>query len=261
MSLDDVRITTRILPDYVGSALFSTMHEAGHAMYEMGIDHKYFRTPLGRGQSLALHESQSRTWENLVGRSLAFWEHFYPRLQQYFPQQLGGVGLEAFYKGINRVEPSYIRVEADEATYNLHIMLRMELEIALMEDRLQVIDLPEAWNARMQDYLGILPPTDTLGVLQDTHWANGYFGYFATYALGNLISVQLWESAQKALPDLEGQIRAGRFAPLLAWLRENLHQYGSKFSAREMVERITGAPIDAAPYLRYLQNKYGEIYR
>jgi carboxypeptidase Taq len=259
MSLDDVRITTRILPEYLGSALFSTMHEAGHALYEMGIDHKYFRTPLGRGQSLALHESQSRTWENLVGRSMPFWEHFYPRLKQYYPQ-LGSIPLETFYKGINQVEPSYIRVEADEATYNLHVMLRMELEIALMEGRLEVADLPEAWNARMQEYLGIVSPTDSLGVLQDVHWSNGYFGYFATYAMGNLISAQWWECLHTAIPDLDDQIRQGEFSGLLSWLRENVHRHGSKYGPQELVERVTGSKIDPAPYIRYLQVKYSEIY-
>jgi carboxypeptidase Taq len=260
MALDDVRITTRILPDYVGSALFSTMHEAGHALYEMGIDPKYARTPLGRGQSLILHESQSRTWENLVGRSLPFWEHFYPRLQSVFQQQLGNVDLRTFYKGINQVEPSFIRVEADEATYNLHIMLRLELEIALMEGQVQVADLPAAWNDRMQAYLGVTPPTDTLGVLQDTHWANGYIGYFATYALGNLVSAQLWEAAQRDIPGLAGHIRRGEFAPLLDWQRQHIHQYGFKFTPQEVVQRATGSKIDPAPYVRYLNQKYGEIY-
>lgn len=258
--LGDVRITTRILPDYIGSALFSTMHESGHAMYEQGIDPAFSRTTLAETYSLALHESQSRMWENLVGRSRPFWQHFYPRLQEYFPNQLGNLPLEKFYKAINKVEPSFIRVESDEATYNLHIMLRLELEIALMSGELEVKDLPEAWNSRMQDYLGIVPPTDTLGVLQDVHWSHGYFGYFSTYALGNLISLQLWECINTDIPDLDDQIRQGKFDALLAWTREKLHCHGSKFEAQEMVQRITGSKIDPAPYMRYLTAKYADIY-
>jgi carboxypeptidase Taq len=258
--INDVRITTRFMPDYFSSAFFSTAHETGHALYEMGIDPALARTPLAEGASLAMHESQSRMWENLVGRSRPFWEHFYPRLQQYFPTQLGNVSLEAFYKGINKVQPSLIRVEADEATYNLHIMLRLELEIALMEGSLEVKHLPEAWNSRMQEYLGLTPPNDAMGVLQDVHWSNGYIGYFSTYALGNLISVQLWERINADIPDLTQQIRRGDFSHLLHWLREHVHRHGRKFEAQELVQRITGSKIDPAPYMRYLRSKYGEIY-
>ena len=258
--IDDVRITTRFMPDYFSSAFFSTTHEFGHALYELGVDRALARTPLARGTTMAMHELQSRLWENLVGRSLPFWQGFYPRLQEIFPTQLGNVPLEKFYKGINKVEPSLIRVEADEATYNLHIMLRLELEIALMEGSLQVKDLPEAWNARMQEYLGLTPPNDALGVLQDIHWSSGYFGYFATYALGNVISAQLWESIQADIPDLTGQIRKGEFAALLGWLREKVHRHGRKFEAQDLVQRITGSKIDPAPYLAYLQSKYSEIY-
>lgn len=258
--IDDVRITTRILPDYFSSALFSTMHEAGHALYEQGVDSALARSPLASGASLAVHESQSRMWENLVGRSRPFWEHFYPRLQEFFPQQLGRVSLESFYKGINKVEPSLIRVEADEATYNLHIMLRLELEIALMEGKLAVKDLPATWNERMQEYLGILPPDDARGVLQDVHWSGGMIGYFSTYALGNLISAQLWECIQADIPDLSEQIRQGEFTYLLGWLREKIHRHGAKFEPQELVERVTGSKIDPAAYLRYLKAKYGEIY-
>ena len=258
--IDDVRITTRFPENNGVSALFSTMHEAGHALYELGIDHALARTPLARGASLALHESQSRMWENLVGRSLPFWEYFYPRMQAYFPAQLGKISLEEFYRAINLVKPSFIRVEADEATYNLHIMLRLEIEIALIEGSLEVRDLPEAWNMRMKDYLGIIPPTDTLGVLQDVHWSMGLIGYFSTYALGNLISAQLWESLQKDIPDLEDQIRKAEFSGLLGWLREKLHRHGAKFEPQVMVQRITGSKIDPQPYMRYLQTKYGAIY-
>ncbi|MGD9092263.1 MAG: carboxypeptidase M32 [Anaerolineales bacterium] len=258
--IDDVRITTRFLPNYVSSAIFSTMHEAGHGLYELGIDHTLARTPLASGASLAIHESQSRMWENLVGRSRPFWEHFYPRLKDYFPSQLGNIDLQAFYKGINKVEPSLIRVEADEATYNLHIMLRLELEIALMEGSLAVKDLPEAWISRMEEYLGITPPDDTNGVLQDVHWSIGMIGYFPTYALGNLVSVQLWEQINNDISNLDEKMRKGEFAPLLEWLRENIHRHGAKFEPQEMVQRITGTRIDPAPYMNYLQTKFSDIY-
>ncbi len=258
--INDVRITTRVSPNFINTALFGTMHEAGHALYEMGIDQTLGRSPLAAAASLGVHESQSRLWENLVGRSLPFWEHFYPRLQAAFPQQLGRVALETFYKGINKVAPSLLRVEADEATYNLHIMLRLELEIAIMEGSLAVKDLPEAWNARVQDYLGLTPPDNAQGVLQDVHWSNGYFGYFSTYALGNLISVQLWERIHTEIPDLQEQIRQGEFSTLLAWLRTNVHRHGLKFEPQELVQRVTGSKIDPTPYVRYLQEKFGAIY-
>lgn len=256
----DVRITTRFDPNYLGSALFATLHEGGHAMYELGVDSRLNRTALAGGTSLAVHESQSRMWENLVGRSLPFWEHFYPRLQEIFPTQLGNVPLEAFYKGINRVQPSLIRVEADEATYNLHIMLRLEIEIALMEGNLAVKDLPEVWNTRMQEYLGLMPPDDATGVLQDVHWSGGMIGYFSTYALGNLVSCQLWERINADIPDLAEQIRRGEFGALRGWLIEKIHCHGSRFEPQELVQRVTGSKIDPAPYVRYLQGKFGSIY-
>ncbi len=259
-SVNDVRITTRIVPDFLGTGLFGTMHECGHALYEQGVDPALERTPLGHGASLAIHESQSRLWENLVGRSRPFWEHFYPRLQEYFPAQLGNVDLETFYKGINKVEPSLIRTEADEATYNLHIMLRLELEIALMEGSVEVKDLPEVWNEKMSEYLGVTPPDDAHGVLQDIHWSMGALGYFSTYALGNLISAQWWERIHEDIPNLDEQIRAGNFADLLGWLREHIHRHGAKFEPQELVKRVTGSGIDPAPYMRYLKTKYGEIY-
>lgn len=259
-SINDVRITTRILPNYLGSAFFSTMHEGGHAMYELGVSQDLERSMLTGGASLALHESQSRMWENLVGRSLPFWQHFYPRLQEIFPSQLSNISLETFYKGINKVKPSFIRVEADEATYNLHIMLRLELEIALLEGKIAVKDAPEAWNARMQDYLGIVPPDDALGVLQDVHWSHGMVGYFSTYALGNLVSGQLWEVMQADMPDLNEKIRSGEFSDMRAWLVEKIHRHGSKFEPQELVQRVTGSKINPAPYMRYLTNKYSAIY-
>jgi carboxypeptidase Taq len=260
LGVDDVRITTRVLPEFLGASLFGTLHEGGHALYEMGVHPKFNRTPLAGAASLALHESQSRLWENLVGRSSEFWEFFYPRLQDYFPAELSGVSLEAFYRGINKVEPTLIRVQADEATYNMHIMLRLELEIALMEGSLEVKDLPEAWNSRMQEYLGITPPDDSTGVLQDVHWSSGLLGYFSTYALGNLVSAQLWERIQQDVPDLKSQIRGGEFNQLLGWLVENIHQYGSKYEPQELVKRITGSGINPQPYLKYLEEKYTHVY-
>jgi carboxypeptidase Taq len=258
--IGDVRLTTRFMADNAPSSLFSTMHEGGHAMYEQGIDHSLDRSPLATGASMAVHESQSRLWENIIGRSKSFWKFFYPRLQKTFPAQLAGVSMEQYYRAINKVEPSFIRTEADEATYNLHIMLRLELEIALMEGSLQVKDLPEAWNARMKDYLGIVPPNNRLGVLQDVHWSSGLLGYFPTYALGNLVSAQLWEKIQSDIPTVEAQIEAGQFAELLAWLRLNIHRHGAKFEPQVLVKRVTGSTITPEPYMRYLTKKYSEIY-
>jgi carboxypeptidase Taq len=257
----DVRITTRIYPNYLASALFGTLHEAGHAMYALGSDKSFDRTPLFGGASAGIHESQSRMWENLIGRSYPFWQYFYPRLQELFPSQLGNVALETFYNGINKVQPSFIRVEADEATYNLHIMLRMELEIALMENQLQVKDLPEAWNSRFQEYLGIAPPDYSKGVLQDVHWSGGLLGYFPSYALGNLIAAQLWERICIDIPDLPDQIRQGEFASWLAWLREKVHSHGNKYEPQQLIQRATGSKIDPAPYMRYLEQKYRAIYK
>lgn len=259
--IDDVRITTRFQSDFLNTALFGTMHEAGHALYEMGVDHRLARTPLSGGASLAIHESQSRMWENLVGRSLPFWRFFYPRLQSYFPEQLGKVSLDQFYRAVNRVKPSLVRVEADEATYNLHIMLRLELEIALIEGTIEVRQLPEIWKARMQDYLGVTPPDDRLGVLQDIHWSGGMIGYFSTYALGNLVSAQLWEQIGQDIPDLQEQISRGEFETLLGWLRKKIHAHGSRYEPQELVEKVTGSKIDPAPYLRYLKTKFAEIYQ
>lgn len=258
---DDVRITTRIYPDELTAGLFSSMHEAGHALYELGVDHALARSPLASGASLALHESQSRMYENLLGRSMPFWEFYYPRLQDTFPAQLGNVSLEDFYRGINKVEPSLIRVEADEATYNLHVMLRLELEIALMERSLEVKDLPEAWNAKMEQFLGVTPPNDADGVLQDVHWSSGLIGYFSTYALGNLISLQLWELIQQDIPNLPDLVRKGQFGELLEWLRRKVHRHGAKYEPQDLIMRITGSKIDPEPYMRYLNNKYGQIYK
>jgi carboxypeptidase Taq len=258
-SIHDVRITTRVAPNFLNSMLFGTMHECGHALYGMGVAPELERTGLEGGASLAVHESQSRLWENLVGRSFPFWQHFYPRLQNAFPQ-LAEVSLEKFYKAINKVKPSFIRVEADEATYNLHIMLRLELEIALLEGKVAAKDMPDIWNAKMQEYLGVTPPDDAQGVLQDIHWSGGSIGYFSTYALGNLISAQLWEKINQDIPELVEQIRQGKFDTLLGWLREKIHRHGAKFEPQELVQKVTGSKIDPAPYVRYLTQKYSEIY-
>jgi carboxypeptidase Taq len=259
-NVNDVRITTRFEKENPLASLFSTMHEAGHALYEQGINPNYERTSLAGGTSLAIHESQSRMWENLVGRSLPFWEHFFPTLKKTFPSQLDGVRLKSFYKAINKVEPSLIRVNADEATYNLHIMLRLELEIAMVEESIALKDLPEIWNAKMKEYLGITPPNDAQGVLQDVHWSYGSVGYFSTYALGNLVSAQLWEKINQDIRNLDDQIRQGEFAELLGWLRKNIHQFGHKYDPQDLVQRVTGSKITPEPYVRYLTKKYSEVY-
>ena len=257
--INDVRITTRVDPNFLNTMLFSSTHECGHALYDQGMAQELDRTGLDNGASLAVHESQSRLWENLVGRSLPFWEHFYPRLKKVFPQ-LAEVPLEKFYTGINKVQPTFIRVEADEATYNLHIMLRLEIEMALLEGKVAVKDLPALWNAKMQEYLGVTPPDDARGVLQDVHWSGGTIGYFPTYVLGNLVSAQLWEKINQDIPDLNDQIRAGKFEALLAWLREKIHRHGAKFEPQELVQKVTGSRIDPSAYVRYLTKKFGEIY-
>ncbi len=259
-SVNDTRITNRFEPGNPLSTLFSAMHEAGHAMYEQGSNPAYERTPLAGGTSLAVHESQSRMWENLVGRSLPFWEHFFPELKKAFPSQLDGVSVKSFYKAINKVEPSLIRVNADEATYNLHVMLRLELEIGMVESKFALKDLPEIWNTKMQDYIGITPPNDALGVLQDVHWSYGAIGYFSTYALGNLVSAQLWEKINGDIQDLDEQIRKGKFDELLGWLREKIHIHSHKYDPQDLVQKVTGSKIDSAAYVRYLTKKYSDIY-
>jgi len=233
------------------------MHECGHGLYEHGVSQTLERTPLCHGVSSALHESQSRLWENIVGRSRPFWNHFYPLAQSVFPEVLGEVEQEAFYQAINRVKPSYIRVDADEATYNLHVILRFELEQELIAGTLELGDLPEVWNARFEEYLGIPIPSDTVGVLQDVHWSGGSFGYFPTYSLGNIVSVQIWDKLRSELPDLPAQFEVGEFGELHAWLRSNLYALGRKFTPQETLERVVGGPIDAKPYIRYLTEKLG----
>ncbi|TAK10758.1 MAG: carboxypeptidase M32 [Anaerolineae bacterium] len=256
----DQRITYRVDENFFNPYFFGNAHETGHALYEQGVPKEKHRTALYGATSLAIHESQSRLWENLVGRSKPFWEWYFPTLQKQFPAALGNVKMDTFYRAINKVKPSLIRVEADEATYNLHIMLRLEIEIGLVEGSISVKDLPEVWNTRFKEYLGITPPNNAQGVLQDVHWSFGLYGYFATYALGNLVSAQLWEKITQANPNLPDQIRKGDFSHLLGWLRENIHVHGSKYEPQELVQRVTGTKIDGAPYVKYLQTKFGEIY-
>ncbi len=259
LATTDIRLTSRYSEEHF-DGLFAAMHEWGHGVYEHGVDAALERTALARGVSMALHESQSRLWENLVGRSRPFWRHFFPQLQQAFPAQFGAVEEEAFYRAVNRVEPSLIRVEADQVTYSLHIILRYELEREIFGGGIELRELPEIWNARMHDYLGIDVPDDANGVLQDVHWSGGGFGYFPTYALGNVVSLQIWERLTPDLPGLDEQFERGEFEPLAEWLREHLYRHGRKFTPKEMLERVTGGGLDPEPYVRYLRHKVAEIY-
>jgi len=260
-SLGDVRITTRVRENDLSEALFSTIHEAGHALYEQDIRPDFEGTPLAKGTSAGVHESQSRLWENIVGRSLGLWKFFYPRLQAVFPDQLKPVSLDTFYRAINKVERSLIRTDADEVTYNLHIMLRFGFEMDLLEGRLAVRDLPEAWRERFKADLGIIPPDDRDGVLQDMHWYDGVIGgAFQGYTLGNILSAQFFEAALLAHPEIPAEIEEGEFGTLHGWLKENIYQHGSKYTATELVERATGGPMSIEPYIRYLRTKYGELY-
>jgi carboxypeptidase Taq len=261
-SADDVRITTRVSETDFGDALFSTLHEAGHAMYEQGISAALDGTPLGRGASAGIHESQSRLWENVVGRSRGFWQHFYPSLQRIFAEQLSSVPLTAFHHAINKVARSLIRTDADEVTYNLHIMLRFNLELRLLEGELRVQDLPEAWRAAMQADLGIAPSDDRDGCLQDVHWYSGSIGgRFQSYAIGNILSAQFYAAALKGHPDIPQEIASGEFGTLHTWLHNNLYRHGSKFVPNDLVKRATGKAMTIRPYLGYLREKYGTLYR
>lgn len=260
-SVGDVRITTRVNERDLREALFGTIHEAGHGMYEQGGRPEFESTPLAGGTSPGFHESQSRLWENVVGRSRPFWSHFYPLLQRRFPSQLGAVSLDSFYRGVNRVKQSLVRVDADEVTYNLHVMLRFELELALLEGRLEVRHLPDAWRERMRADFGVVPPDDRDGVLQDVHWYSGMIGgRFQGYALGNILSAQLFESAVRAHPSIPEEMARGEFDTLRTWLTENVYRHGRKFTAPELVVRATGSPLSVQPFVRYLRSKYGELY-
>jgi carboxypeptidase Taq len=260
-SAGDVRITTRVNEHDLGDCLFSCLHEAGHAMYELGIRPELNATPLGTGTSAGVHESQSRLWENLVGRSHDFWVFAYPRMQAAFPGVLDDISLETFYRAVNKVQRSLIRVDADEVTYNLHVMIRFELELMLLEGNLQVRDLPDAWHAHYQADLGVRAPDDRDGVMQDVHWFAGQVGgLFQGYTLGNILSAQFYQAALQAHPQIPAEMRTGKFATLHGWLVENLYQYGSMFTADELVQRTTGGPLSIEPYMAYLRGKYRELY-
>jgi carboxypeptidase Taq len=259
MSPNDIRLTTNFHEDSLHGIL-SCLHEFGHGIYERQVDPAYTRTPLAQGVSSAFHESQSRMWENLVGRNLATWKFFYPKLQEAFPDQFGDVELETFHRALNKVQPSLRRVDADEVTYCLHIILRFELEREMLSGALDLRELPDAFDAKMHDYLGLQPPDVTSGVLQDVHWSDMAFGYFPTYALGNVISVQLWERARSDIGDLDGQFEQGEFGRLREWLGDHVHRWGRALTPQELLERVVGGGIDPAPYLRYLEGKLGELF-
>lgn len=260
-SIGDVRITTRIYEHHLEQALFSTIHETGHALYEQGIAPELEGTPLATGTAFSVHESQSRLWENLVGRSRGFWEWFYPQLQGTFMRQLGQTSIQQFYRAINKVQPSLIRTDADEVTYNLHVMIRFDLELAMLEGTLAVCDLREAWNERYQKDLGIIPPNDTNGVLQDVHWYVGLIGgMFHGYTLGNLISAQFYEAAIVYDPEIPVEIERGNFQRLQDWLKLNIYQHGRKYTAPELLERVTGNGLSIDPFMNYIRNKYGYLY-
>lgn len=259
-SRNDARITTRWYPNFLNAGLFGTLHESGHAMYEQGTHPDLARTPLARGTSMGIHESQSRMIENIIGRSREFWQCHYPKLQETFPQQLSDHSLDTFYRAINKVQPSLIRVEADELTYNFHIILRFELEQAMLNGELIAADLPTAWNDKMSALLGIVPSTDSEGCLQDVHWTRPGFGYFPTYALGNLYASQLYETATSQHPNIPHQIAHGDTSGIVGWLREQIHQHGRKFPPAELIQRATGKPLSHEPFVQYVTNKFTEIY-
>lgn len=260
LGTEDTRITTRYNECLFSEAFFATLHEAGHGIHGQGLDRAHYGTPMGTAPSSGIAESQSRMWENAVGRGRAFWSFFFPRVQQVFPEALGDVAPEAFYFAINAVAPSFIRVEADEVTYNLHILLRFELEQALVAGDLPVSDVPGAWNETFGRYLGITPPDDVQGCLQDIHWSSGYFGYFPSYALGNLYAAQFFVQAREDLGDLDAQFAAGEFEPLKVWLTERIHRQGTRYRPDELVEVVTGKPLSHRPFVEYLKAKFGPLY-
>jgi carboxypeptidase Taq len=260
-NLTDVRLTTRFEERYLPMGLFGLMHEAGHGMYEQGFDERHQGTPRAEAVSLGIHESQSRLWENLVGRSHAFWRYAFPYLQAFFPEESQGITLEDWYGAINEVKPSLIRVEADEVTYNLHIILRFDIEKALVEEEIQVADLPSIWNEKTKEYLGIVPENDAQGVLQDIHWSIGLIGYFPTYALGNLYGAQFLAAAQREFPDLQERFAGGDFQTLKAWLSEKIHRPGQTHRAHELVQVVTGEALDARYLIEHLRTKFGALYR
>ncbi|MCH6264031.1 carboxypeptidase M32 [Neobacillus citreus] len=260
VNIGDVRLTTRYLKQNVRSALFGTIHEAGHGIYEQHINPEYEESVLQSGASFGIHESQSRFLENMVGRSKEFWNYFYPKLKETFPGQLANVSVDEFYRAVNTVEPSFIRVEADELTYNLHIMVRYEIEKALIAGEIEAKDLPSIWNQKIEDYLGITPTSDTVGVLQDVHWSFGGIGYFPSYSLGNLYSAQILRKIQKDLPEFHQLIENGRFDAIQDWLKENIHQYGKLYTPNELIVKVTGEELNADYLVQYLEKKYSAVY-
>jgi carboxypeptidase Taq len=256
----DVRVTTRVNEADIASLLWSSIHEGGHALYEQGLPDTQYGMPLGAAASLSIHESQSRLWENCVGRGMSFWKYFYPILHERFASQLGDVSLDAFYKGMNKVEPSLVRTEADELSYHSHVMIRYELERGLVDGSISSGELKEAWNEGYRKYLGITPPDDVQGILQDVHWSHGSFGYFPTYSLGSFYAAQIWEEAQKQLPGVVQEIEAGHFHGLLQWLRQTIHHHGRRYRSEELCQRITGRGLDIESFMSYARVKYGGIY-
>ena len=256
----DVRITTRVDESNYASMLWSSIHEGGHALYEQGLPEDQYGLPLGAAASLGIHESQSRLWENCVGRSLDFWKFFYPELQKYFPRQLEKVSLDTFYKAMNRVTPSLIRTEADEITYHFHVMIRYEIEKGLMDGSLNPKDLPATWSSLYEKYLGVTPKNDKTGVLQDVHWSHGSFGYFPTYTLGSFYAAQFYMQAKKEIEGLQAQVIKGDFKALLKWLREHVHQYGRRYTSEQLCQKITGKPLDPAYFMSYITEKCAGIY-
>ncbi|HOO75323.1 MAG TPA: carboxypeptidase M32 [Tepiditoga sp.] len=257
---DDVRITTRFREEDFTDSLYSTIHEAGHALYEQGISKEYEFTPLDTGASMAIHESQSRFWENIIGRSQSFVKYLLPKMQQYF-SEFDNVNSDEFYKAINIVKPSLIRVDADEVTYNIHIMIRYEIERDLINGKIKVKDLPSVWNSKVKEYLGIIPENDSEGVLQDVHWAHASFGYFPSYMLGNLYSAQIYYTMKKDITDFDYLVEKGEFKPIVNWLRENIHNYGSMYDPSDLIVKITGENLNSQYFMRYIKEKYSEIYK
>jgi carboxypeptidase Taq len=256
----DVRVTTRVSENNFTSLLWSSIHEGGHALYEQGLPEAQYGLPLGSSVSLSIHESQSRLWENCVGRGVSLWNSFYPKLQQYFLEQLGGVDLQDFYKAVNKVEPSLIRTEADELTYHFHVMIRYEIEKGLLAGDINPKDLSSVWNDYYQKYLGISSDNEKEGVLQDVHWSHGSFGYFPTYSLGSFYAAQFFEQAEKDMPGLSSNITQGNLHSLLLWLREKVHQHGRRYTSEELCMQITGRGLDFSSFIRYLEKKYSAIY-
>lgn len=256
----DVRVTTRVDENNYASMLWSCIHEGGHGLYEQGLPESEYGLPLGAAASLAIHESQSRFWENCIGRSLDFWKYFYPLLQKHFPEQLSNVAVEDFFKAMNRVEPSLIRTEADELTYHFHVMIRYEIEKTLIDGSLGLNSIPATWNRLYQQYLGITPPDDKTGVLQDVHWSHGSFGYFPTYSLGSFYAAQFFGQAQKEIKNLHDQITNGSFGTLLQWLREKVHRHGRRYTSEELCMLITGQKLDPSSFFEYAGRKYNAVY-